>query len=144
MEARAEFGGATPILRVADFAASLAFYVDALGFGVDWKEDMGYAGLRRGRATLMLCADDQGQPGTWCYIGVDDVDALFDELQGKNVPVRHPPTNYPWGARELQIADPDGHVLRFGSDATDEPVGAWRDGHGRLWHPQADGSWREA
>ena len=44
---------------------------------------------------------------------------------------------------QLQVADPDGHVLRFGSDATDAPVGAWRDGQGRLWFPQSDGSWRE-
>jgi catechol 2,3-dioxygenase-like lactoylglutathione lyase family enzyme len=140
--ARVEFGGVTPILRVAEFATSLAFFIDALGFSVDWKEE-GFACVRRGRVPLMLCAGDQGHAGTWVYIGVDDVDALFEELRENNVAVRHPPTNYPWGARELQVADPDGHVLRFGSDATDAPVGAWRDGQGRLWFPQPDGSWRE-
>lgn len=139
-----EFGGVTPILRVTDFEASLAFYIDALGFTVDWRTGDGHAAVRRGNVAIMLSADDQGQAGTWLYVGVNDVDALHDELRGKEVPIRHPPTNYPWGARELQVADPDGHVLRLGSDATEEPVGAWRDGRGNLWLPQPDGSWREA
>lgn len=140
---RADFGGATPILRVTDIRASLAYYVDTLGFGIDWQAEDGFAGVRRGRAALMLGTGDQGRVGAWCYIGVDDVDLWHAELQRKGVPVRHPPTNYPWGARELQLEDPDGNVLRFGSDATDEPFGAWRDGHGKLWWPQEDGSWRE-
>ena len=59
--------------------------------------------------------------------------------------MRHPPTNYPWGARELQVTDPDGHVLRFGSDAVPgEPLGDWLDGDGVRWVPQPDGTWRAA
>lgn len=136
------FGGVTPILRVADLKASLAFYVDALGFTVDWSYLDGFAQVRRGAVALMLCEGDQGQSGTWVYCGVSDADAFYAELCAKQVAVRHPPTNYPWRARELQIADPDGHVLRFASDATDEPFGPWRDGSGTLWHPQPDGGWK--
>jgi catechol 2,3-dioxygenase-like lactoylglutathione lyase family enzyme len=139
-----EFGGVTPILRVTDLEASLAFYIDALGFKIDWRTGDRHAAVRRGNVVIMLFADDQGQLGTWLYVGIDDVDALHIELLEKGVPIRHPPTNYPWGARELQVADVDGHVLRFGSDATEEPVGSWRDGHGNLWLPQPDGSWQAA
>ena len=137
-----EFGGVTPILRVADLGVSLAFYVDALGFAIEWCEGRTHAAVRRGKATLMLSADDQGHAGTWLYFGIDDADALHAELLAKGVAIRHPPTNYPWGARELQVADPDGHVLRFGADATDDNYGAWRDASGRLWRPQPDGGWR--
>lgn len=31
------------------------------------------------------------------------------------VPVRMPPTNYPW-ALEMHLEDPDGNVLRLGSE----------------------------
>jgi uncharacterized glyoxalase superfamily protein PhnB len=133
-----EFGGVTPILAVADLARSLAHYVDGLGFEIQWRHSTTHAAVRRGKVTLMLFEDDQGQPGTWAYVGISDADALHEELLAKGVAIRHPPTNHPWGARELQVADPDGHVLRFGSDATDAPPGEWRDGHGRLWPPQAD------
>lgn len=139
-----EFGGITPILRVTNLETSLAYYVNALSFKVDWKYGDGYAAVSRGKVTLMLCADDQGQSGTWVYVGISDADALYEELTEKGVVIRHPPTNYPWGARELQVTDPDGHVLRFGSDATDEPIGAWRDGQGKLWLPQPNGTWDAA
>lgn len=138
------FGGVTPILRVADLKTSLAFYVDALGFAVDWSYRDGFAQVRRGDVALMLCEGDQGQSGTWVYAGVSDADAFHAELCARQVAVRHPPTNYPWGARELQVQDPDGHVLRFASDATGEPFGAWRDGSGTLWLPRPDGSWQAA
>ncbi len=139
-----EFGGVTPILRVASLDASLAWYVDVLGFAVQWRED-GFASVGRGRASLMLCEGGQGHPGTWTYVGVSDADALHEELHARGAAIRHPPTNYPWGAREMQVSDPDGHVLRFGSDAVPgEPVGEWLDGEGVRWIPQPDGSWRAA
>ena len=139
-----DIGGATPILRVGSLAASLAFYQTGLGFALRWR-DGDFACVGRGDATLMLCEGCQGQPGTWVYVGAGDADLLAEELRGRGVALRHPPTNYPWGARELQVADPDGHVLRFGSDARPgEPLGDWLDEQGRRWTPQPDGTWRAA
>jgi hypothetical protein len=43
------------------------------------------------------------------------------------------PTNHAW-ALEMQVLDPDGNVLRFGSDPKpDEPLGSWMDMEGKLW-----------
>jgi hypothetical protein len=72
---------------------------------------------------------------------VDDVDALRDALAANGSTIRNGPSNYPWGARELQVEDPDGNVIRFGSDATDAPIGDWLDGEGARWRYGADGSW---
>jgi uncharacterized glyoxalase superfamily protein PhnB len=101
--------------------------------------------VTRDEATLMLSQGDQGHPGCWVYVGVSDADALHAELLARGALVRHPPTNYPWGARELHVTDPDGHVLRFGSEAVEgEPIGDWLDGDGVRWIPRADGSWHTA
>lgn len=136
------FGHCTPILRVADLEASLVYYTEVLGFTRDWGDRL-FAQVTRGDASLMLSRGDQGHAGTWVYVGVSDADALLAELQPRGAIVRHPPTNYPWGARELHVSDPDGHVLRFGSDAVPgEPIGEWLDGDGVTWTPQPDGSWR--
>jgi hypothetical protein len=54
-------------------------------------------------------------PGTWLWIGVEDIEPLFAEYSAKGVKFRELPTNYPW-AYEMKIEDPDGHVLRFGSE----------------------------
>lgn len=135
------FEGATPILRVSDFDASVAFYVDALGFTLSW-QDHRFGCVRRGDAAIMLCQGSQGCSGTWLFLSVSDADALHAEFVKRGAGIRHPPTNYPWGSRELHVFDPDGHVLRFASDARPgEPLGAWLDEAGVHWLPQPDGSW---
>lgn len=141
---RPALGGIIPILRVRDLTESVAYYVNVLGFTHDWTDGT-VASVHRDRASAMLCEGDQGQPGTWLWISVSDVDALYGELEQRGARLRHPPTNYPWGSRECQITDPDGHVLRFGADVlAGEPPGPFRDGEGRLWHPEPDGGWRRA
>ncbi|HZF67112.1 MAG TPA: glyoxalase superfamily protein [Gemmatirosa sp.] len=139
----ASVGCTTPILRVANLDASLAYYASALGFSLAWRHG-DFAQVARGEAALMLCEGDQGHPGTWVYVGVSDADALDRELRHRGAMIRSGPTNYPWGARELHVRDPDGHVLRFGSDAAPGAAcGDWLDGTGRWWSPQPDGSWRQ-
>ena len=138
-----EFEGATPILRVADFDASVAYYVNALGFSLAWSQGR-FGCVRRGDAALFLCEGSQGHAGTWVYVSVSDADALYDEIRARGATVRHPPTNFPWGSRELHVFDPDGHVLRFGSEARrSEPLGEWLDEEGARWEYQPDGSWRK-
>jgi len=43
------------------------------------------------------------------------VEKLYEEWKARGVEIRLPPTNYPW-ALEMQIQDPDGNVLRLGSE----------------------------
>ena len=107
-----------PILRVDSVAASIRYYVDVLGFKVDWgsERDSTFASVSRDRRAIMLAQGEQGQPGTWLWIGVEDIEPLYAEYSAKGVKFREQPTNYPW-AYEMKIEDPDGHVLRFGSDS---------------------------
>ena len=133
---------AAPILRVDDLGASLDYYGRVLGFTVDWRDGLGLASVSRDRCTLMLCQGDQGHPGTWAWIGVADADALHEELLALGAIVRHAPTDYPW-ARELQISDPDGNVLRFGAEPrVGAETGEWLDMHGVRWTQDSFGSWQ--
>ena len=76
------------------------------------------------------------------WVGASDVGALHDEYVSRGAMVRQGPTNFPW-AREIQIADPDGNVLRFGSERIEgEPEGPWLDMHGDRWKKTTDG-WRK-
>lgn len=104
-----------PILRVHTLAASIDFYVNVLGFKVDWRGTRIIAGLSRDRCQIMLCEGEQGNPGTWVWMGVSDIAPLFKDFTAKGVKIRNPPTNHQW-ATEMQIEHPDGHVLRFGSE----------------------------
>ena len=106
-----------PILRVNNLAASIRYYVDVLGFRVDWggEDRSTFASVSRDGRAIMLSQGEQGQPGTWLWIGVEDIEPLFEQFSAKGVKFREQPTNYPW-AYEMRLEDPDGHVLRFGSE----------------------------
>jgi uncharacterized glyoxalase superfamily protein PhnB len=71
--------------------------------------------VSRDEASIYLSEGDQGQPGTWVWIGVEDVDALYEEFRKTGATILRPPENFPW-ACEMKVGDPDGHVLRFGSE----------------------------
>jgi len=127
------FHPANPILRVSSLAASIEHYLNVLGFSLDWEHPAGVASVSRGRAHIMLCEGDQGNFGTWVWIGVGDAGRLHEEYKASGASIRLPPSNFPW-ALEMHVQDPDGHVLRFGSDPVPgAPPGDWLDMHGR-WH----------
>lgn len=135
------FEGVTPIFRVQDLPTSIDYYVNVLGFKIDFQEPGIIASVSRDRCGIFLIQGDQGNPGTWVWIGVGDVDALFDEYKRKGANIRHPPTNYHW-ACEMQIQDPDGNVLRLGSEPKeDQSVGEWLDMQGLSWAMSPDGGW---
>jgi catechol 2,3-dioxygenase-like lactoylglutathione lyase family enzyme len=126
------FGGVTPVLRVHDVAASRDYYVQTLGFKVNFETE-DFISVSRGRCGLFLCQGDQGHAGAWVWIDGVDVDALYAEYQASRAKIRHPPTNYSW-ALEMQVEDLDGNVLRLGSDPrAGEPDGEWLDMYGRRW-----------
>lgn len=105
-----------PVLYVKDMALTLSFYVDILGFkNADWGDD-NFTSINRDNTCLYLCRGGQGLPGTWVWIGFDgDIFSLHENLKEKGVIIKLPPTNFSW-AYEMQIEDPNGHVLRFGTD----------------------------
>ena len=121
---KTKFEGASPILRVADMQASVRYYVESLGFqNADWGSD-GFTSVNRDGAGIYLCRDAQGCNGTWAWVGVEDVQALYAEYRASGARIRHPPRNYSW-AREMHVEDLDGHVLRFGSEPLKAPFDEW-------------------
>jgi len=112
---RTPFERANPILCVSDMTRSLRYYVDVLGFrNAEWgSED--FTMVSRDDAAIYLARRGQGHPGTWVWIGVEDVAALQQEYSNSGATIRELPRNFPW-AYEMKVEDPDGHVLRFGSE----------------------------
>ncbi len=111
-----------PILNVKNVPASIGYYVDKLGFDKkwDWGDPPTFGCVGRDEIELFLCQDGQGAPGTWMSIFVKDVDALHEDYKRRGAIIREPPTDYPWGVREMNIEDLDGHRLRIGGDGGGE------------------------
>lgn len=119
-----QFKHPTPILCVDAMGASIAYYVERLGFQLawDWGDPPTFACIKRGDLYLFLSERSQGQRGTWIFVPVTDVDRLYDEYRVRGANVVQPPLNQPWGSREMKVEDPDGHTFRFAGDPTSEPA----------------------
>jgi len=116
---RVFYEGSQPILRVENMETSLRFYVGVLGFkNAEWGSDE-FTSVNRDRAGIYLCRGGQGRGGAWVWLGVNNVEVIHEDLKARGVPIRMPPTNYPW-ALEMHLEDPDGNVLRLGSEPRKE------------------------
>ena len=96
---RARFEHATPIVNVASPAGSMRYYVDILGFtNAEWGGD-DFTCVTRDGASIYLSEGDQGQPGTWVGLGVDDVKALHDEYLQRGATILQPRSSFSEHAR---------------------------------------------
>lgn len=124
---RVHFEHANPILTVTDMPAAVAYYVGVLGFEEASWGDENFTYVSRDGAGIYLVRGGAARTGSWVWIGVDDVEVLYEELKDTDARIHHEPANYPW-ALEIRVEDLDGNVLRIGSDSKqDRPHENWRD-----------------
>jgi len=114
--APAVFDGITVI--VSDLEAATRFYHQTLGLEVTREFPGDYAPLQLpGGPVLGLHVPHNGHAhrvetaGLEIGFLVEDVDAWHERLTADGVRFLQAPTDMPWGTREAQLADPDGHVL---------------------------------
>lgn len=105
-----------PVLPVRDLKRSAAFYVQSLGFGVDWGDSEGatVCQVSRDGHPIMLMEDPSLASPACVWVGLKD-DTLFKEFMDKGVSVLSEPTNKPW-AYEMRIRDLDGNILWLGTE----------------------------
>jgi uncharacterized glyoxalase superfamily protein PhnB len=119
------FESVVPILSVKNVPAAIGYYVDKLGFEKewDWGSPPTFGCVGRDQVRIFLSQGAQGASCMWISIFVQDVDALYQDYQKRGAIIRQQPTNFPWGVREMNVQDLDGHRLRMGSDSTGQTDG---------------------
>ena len=111
----------TPQFRITDARRSIAFYVDGLGFKIDWDHrfEPGFPVFmqltRAGQSIFLTEHAGDCKVGGAAYFVVPDVDACYQDFVARGVAPAEPPANMPWGRREMVVSDPDGNRLRFAS-----------------------------
>lgn len=111
-----------PQLRITDAQASLRFYVDGLGFSVDWTHQFEpgfplFMQLTRHGQTLFLTEHSGDcEVGGAVYFRVPDVDDCFRAFRAAGVLPIDGPEDTAWGTREMLLKDRDGNRLRFASE----------------------------
>ena len=117
------FHPVVPILRSFDEGKAREFYVDWLGFRIDWEHRFEpglplYMQVSRGACVLHLSEHHgDGTPGTAVRIRVDELEAFHAELQSRPYKNYRPGLqDQEWGAREMQVQDGSGNRLIFYRD----------------------------
>ncbi len=111
-----------PQLRITNAPRSLKFYVDGLGFKIDWEHRFGptyplFVQLTREEQTIFLTEHaNDCQVGGACYFIVPNAEQYYVALQARGVTASKPIEVTPWGTHEFIITDPDGNHLRFASE----------------------------
>jgi catechol 2,3-dioxygenase-like lactoylglutathione lyase family enzyme len=101
-------------------AATKAFYMDVLGFGVTFENEfylLMHTPGHTGEISFLLPNHPSQQPlfqppfggqGVYLTIEVDDVDSLYEEMKKKHVEIKIDIRDEPWGDRHFAIQDPNG------------------------------------
>jgi hypothetical protein len=113
------FDSPVPILRTFDEFKAKEFYVDFLGFRIDWEHRFAsdlplYCQVSRMGCVLHL-SEHHGDatPGSALRIKVHGLDELHAELKAKTYRHARPSVvQQPWG-RDISITDPFGNRLIF-------------------------------
>ena len=117
-------GKVVPILLIFVEVKALEFYVDFLGFKVDWQHRFEanfplYLQVSLGECVLHLSEHHgDASPGAAVRIQAQGVDVYQQQLLGKAYRHAKPGVeDTPWGTREMSIRDPFGNRLVFVEDS---------------------------
>ena len=119
MERPAHAGLRHLALNVRDLAAMKRFYVELLGFTVEWEPDPDNTYLSSGIDNLALHRSTQGgHTGALDHLGLivreaEDVDRWASFLEGNGVTMSAKPKTHRDGARSCYFKDPDGNSVQI-------------------------------
>jgi catechol 2,3-dioxygenase-like lactoylglutathione lyase family enzyme len=117
-------GGIAAItLFVEDLAAAKRFYSDVFQLPVHYEDDNSAVFkfgdtlvnlLKASEAPALVAPATVATPDAGVRfqftLGVDEVDAMVDELKSRGVELLNGPMDRPWGIRTASFRDPGGHI----------------------------------
>ncbi len=113
-----KFESVVPILYSADLERSIDYYINKLAFTDKWiwDDEKSFGGVSLDCVRIFFCKLNQGNPGTWLAINVDNVDEYYEIIKPKGAVILSMPEDKPWFMREMLVQDHDGHIIRFGNN----------------------------
>jgi catechol 2,3-dioxygenase-like lactoylglutathione lyase family enzyme len=113
------FEQSIPVLRMFDVAKAREFYLDFLGFSVEFEHRYSpdlplYLGIIRDGLKIHL-SEHHGDacPGSTLFVPTQNIEQLRDELNGKQYGYARPEITEPGWGKLLEVRDPFGNLIRF-------------------------------
>ena len=127
------FGSPLPVFRVKDVDASVAYYLDSLGFKLRWRAGDGFACVAREECSIFLPMTTRASRvcgyGSACRMCTDCIGTTRRPAPKSGTCPKT--SSGPWRCRSKTSTETSS---RIGSDPEkDKPLGVWRDGDGIRW-----------
>jgi uncharacterized glyoxalase superfamily protein PhnB len=114
------FTKVAPLIRIFDENKAKEFYIDFLGFSIDFEHRHFegaplYMQIRKGDCLLLL-TEHYGDctPGCAINIETDELKSFHEELKKKQYKYANPGIKeMPWGSKNMTISDPFGNRITF-------------------------------
>lgn len=120
------FDSTIPVLRIFSVEKARAFYVDVLGFTVDWEHRFDPDAplyMQVSRAGLILHLSEHhgdATPGSRIFVRIRGLDLLHAEIEASGYTYLRPAIEEaPWGGRVMELTDPFGNRITL-AEAADE------------------------
>jgi catechol 2,3-dioxygenase-like lactoylglutathione lyase family enzyme len=124
-----QFGRTVPTFRIFSLDKAREFYLDFLGFKVDWEHRFDPEApvfmqvSRDGLAIHLSEHHGDGTPGSVVYVYMTGVEVLHDELNAKKYRYNRPGLEKrEWGMTELTVTDPFNNRITFGEPTEKRPA----------------------
>jgi predicted lactoylglutathione lyase len=128
-----EFPPAVPEMPVSSINTAAAYYVNQLGFTLDWGgDDGGIAGISKGNCRMFLAGSAfrerySNAAPVMVWLNLDskhEVDELYETWNRSGARIVSRPESKPWKLHEFTVADLDGNFFRvfydFSRDTREE------------------------
>ncbi len=114
-----------PTLRILDYQEAIDFYIQALGFRIDWEHRFGpnepvYMQISRNGLTLHLSENKRFRTGVIVFVESKNLNELYSDLNARqNKITLTKPERTNWQTIQMQIEDPFGNLLRFNENVNE-------------------------
>lgn len=114
-----------PTFRILDYKKTIDFYVQGLGFKIDWEHRFGpnepvYMQISRDGLTLHLSENKRFQTGVIVFVDCKKLNELYSDLNSRENKIELiKPEKTNWQTIQMEIEDPFGNLLRFNETVTE-------------------------
>ena len=113
-----------PTFRILDYKKAMDFYVQGLGFKIDWEHRFGpsepvYMQISRDGLTLHLSENKRFQTGVIVFVDCKELNEFYSDLSSRESKIELiKPEKTNWQTIQMEIEDPFGNLLRFNETVT--------------------------
>ncbi|MEL6559247.1 MAG: glyoxalase superfamily protein [Bacteroidota bacterium] len=114
-----------PTFRILDYQKALGFYIEGLGFNLDWEHRFGptepvYMQISRNGLSLYLSENKRFQTGVIAFVECKALNQFYTDLVNRKSLINLlKPEKTNWQTIQMEIEDPFGNLLRFNETLTE-------------------------